>query len=78
MIYEELHLKPYIDGRQNKADLGAYNLFCNAQSPRQALGYLTSAEVFSGSSAPSDEQSTGRRLAPMRAVVKPGTGGPFT
>ncbi len=49
----------------------------NSQRPHQALGYRTPAEVFSGDSVQSDEQSIERRWSPSRALVNPGkTAGP--
>ena len=56
--YEEVYLKAYSDGREAKDGLEAYFHFYNTQRPHQALGYRTPAEVFSGDSVQSDEQST--------------------
>ena len=57
--------------------LEAYLHFYNTQRPHQALGYRTPAEVFSGDSVQSDEQSKERRWPPTRALVDLGkTAGP--
>ena len=75
--YEEVYLKAYSNGREAKAGLEAYLHFYNTQRPHQALGYRTPAEVFSGDSVQSDEQSKGRRWLPTRALVDLGkTAGP--
>ena len=75
--YEEVYLKAYSDGREAKDGLQAYFHFYNSQRPHQALGYRTPAEVFSGDSVQSDEQSIERRWSPSRALVNPGkTAGP--
>ena len=70
--YEEVYLKAYSNGREAKAGLEAYLHFYNTQRPHQALGYRTPAEVFSGDSVQSDEQSKERRWPPTRALVDPG------
>ena len=60
-----------------KAGLEAYLHFYNTQRPHQAQGYRTPAEVFSGDSVQSDEQSKERRWLPTRALVDLGkTAGP--
>ena len=75
--YEEVYLKAYSNGREAKAGLEAYLHFYNTQRPHQALGYRTPAEVFSGDSVQSDEQSKERRWLPTRALVDLGkTAGP--
>ena len=75
--YEEVYLKAYSNGREVKAGLEAYLHFYNTQRPHQALGYRTPAEVFSGDSVQSDEQSKERRWLPTRALVDLGkTAGP--
>ena len=75
--YEEVYLKAYSNGREAKAGLEAYLHFYNTQRPHQALGYRTPAEVFSGDSVQSDEQSKERRWPPTRALVDLGkTAGP--
>ena len=69
--YEEVYLKAYSNGRE------AYFHFYNTQRPHQTLGYRTPAEVFSGDSVQSDEQSKERRWSPSRALVNLGkTAGP--
>ena len=75
--YEEVYLKAYSDGREAKDGLEAYFHFYNTQRPHQALGYRTPAEVFSGDSVQSDEQSKERRWPASRALVYLGkTAGP--
>ena len=75
--YEEVYLKAYSNGREVKDGLEAYFHFYNTQRPQQALGYRTPAEVFSGDSVQSDEQSKERRWPPSRALVYLGkTAGP--
>ena len=75
--YEEVYLKAYSNGREAKDGLEAYFHFYNTQRPHQALGYRTPAEVFSGDSVQSDEQSKERRWSPSRALVNLGkTAGP--
>ena len=75
--YEEVYLKAYSNGREAKAGLEAYLHFYNTQRPHQALGYRTPAEVSSGDSVQSDEQSKERRWLPTRALVDLGkTAGP--
>ena len=75
--YEEVYLKAYSNGREAKSGLEAYLHFYNTQRPHQALGYRTPAEVFSGDSVQSDEQSKERRWLPTRALVDLGkTAGP--
>ena len=75
--YEEVYLKAYSDGREAKDGLEAYSHFYNTQRPHQALGYRTPAEVFSGDSVQSDEQSKERRWPASRALVYLGkTAGP--
>ena len=59
----------YSNGREAKDGLEAYFHFYNTQRPHQALGYRTPAEVFSGDSVQSDEQSKERRWPPSRALV---------
>ena len=71
------HLVAAIDRREAKAGLEAYLHFYNTQRPHQSLGYRTPAEVFSGDSVQSDEQSKERRWLPTRALVDLGkTAGP--
>ena len=67
--YEEVYLKAYSNGREAKDGLEAYFHFYNTQRPHQALGYRTPAEVFSGDSARSNEQSKERRWPPGRTLV---------
>ena len=67
--YEEVYLKAYSNGREAKDGLDAYFHFYNTQRPHQALDYRTPAEVFSGDSLPSDQQSTERRWSKSRALV---------
>ena len=55
--YETVYLKAYTDGRQAKADLGAYFHFYNSQRPHQAPGYRTPAEGFNGDLAQSSEHT---------------------
>ena len=75
--YEGVYLKAYSNGREAKDGLEAYFHFYNTQRPHQALGYRTPAEVFSGDSVRSDEQSKERRWSPSRALVNLGkTAGP--
>ncbi len=75
--YEEVYLKAYSNGREAKDGLEAYFHFYNTQRPHQTLGYRTPAEVFSGDSVQSDEQSKERRWSPSRALVNLGkTAGP--
>ena len=75
--YEEVYLKAYSNGREAKDGLEAYFHFYNTQWPHQALGYRTPAEVFSGESVQSEEQSIERRWPRSRALVDPGeTAGP--
>ena len=69
MKYEEVYLKAYSNGREAKAGLDAYFRFYNTQRPHQALGYRTPAEIFSGDSLPSDEQSIEKRWSPGRTLV---------
>ena len=76
--YEEVYLKAYINGREAKDGLEAYFHFYNTQRPHQALGYRTPAEVFSGDSVQSDEQSKERRWPPSRALVYLEKGGTLT
>jgi len=44
--YEEVYLHAYQDGREARISLGNYYRFYNAERPHQALGYLTTAEVY--------------------------------
>ena len=75
--YEEVYLKAYSNGREAKDGLEAYFHFYNTQRPHQALGYRTPAEVFSGESVQSEEQSIERRWPRSRALVDLGeTAGP--
>ena len=67
--YEGVYLKAYSNGREAKDGLDAYFHFYNTQRPHQALDYQTPAEVFSGDSLPSDQQSIERRWSPSRTMV---------
>ncbi|PKB79913.1 MAG: hypothetical protein BZY88_11040 [SAR202 cluster bacterium Io17-Chloro-G9] len=75
--YEEVYLNAYSNGREAKDGLEAYFHFFNTQRPHQALGYRTPADVFSGDSVQSDEQSIERGWSSSRALVNLGnTAGP--
>ena len=57
--------------REAKDGLEAYFHFYNTQRPHQALGYRTPAEVFSGDSVQSDEQSKERRWPAKQSIGIP-------
>jgi putative transposase len=44
--YEEVYLKAYQHGPEDRAGIGAYLEFYNQERPHQALGYRTPGEVF--------------------------------
>ena len=67
--YEEVYLKAYSGGREDKAGIGGYFRFYNAQMPHQALGYRTPAEVFNDDLAESTEEVKERRCFPSRELV---------
>ena len=46
VMYEEVYLKAYSNGREAKAGLDAYFRFYNNQRPHQTMDYRTPAEVF--------------------------------
>jgi hypothetical protein len=67
--YEEVYLKAYSGGREDKAGIGGYFRFYNAQMPHQALGYRTPAEVFNDDLAESTEEVKERSRFPSRELV---------
>ena len=49
--YEEVHLKAYADGREARADIGAWMAFYNNERPHQAMDYQMPMAVWHASMA---------------------------
>ena len=60
MKYEEIYLKAYVGAAEARKDLEAYFHFYNDQTPHQALGYRTPAQVFFGHTKPVGERKSRR------------------